>query len=108
MCGVAVDYHRAARSESRCRVASCNRIGEREVARTKDGYRADRTQHRSYIRFWQRLAVRDRVIDARIHPRAFIKKIGKHPKLPACTGALALEACVGQRRFERSPPDQRV
>ena len=81
MRGMSLHNHRIARRQRRRRISSRNRERERKVARTKHNHRPQRPQHRADVRPRHRLALWQRLIDARVHPRAILGHLRKQTQL---------------------------
>ncbi len=93
-------HHGTSRRQRRSRIASRNRKCQRKIARPKHRHRSQRSRHRAYIRLGQRLARRIRLIDPRIHPRAFFHHLRKQRQLIRRSRKLSLQARQRQPRLQ--------
>ncbi len=100
--------HGAAGREGRRRVATGDGKCQGKIARAKHDHRAEREQHPPQIGAGQRLAIRQRGVDARIDPRALAHELREEPELPAGARALAGDARERQAGFGIRPLEQRV
>ena len=89
--------------ERRSRVATRDGKCERKVAGPEHDDRAERHLAHAQIRTRQRLAIRQRRIDAQSHPAAFTKFICEEPQLTDRACPLARESCERQSRFGMRP-----
>ena len=96
MCRMTLHDYGTACSQGRSGIAAGHREGEGEIAGAEDHHRAQRNLAQAQIGARQRLAIRQRWIDAQAHPAAFAQLIGEQTKLSDRTGALARQA--GQRQ----------
>src|SRR6185503_19097705 len=101
MSSVSIDYYRASGRERRGRVTAGYRICKWKIAGAKNGDRSKRSKHCPQVRFWHRLTVGNRVVDARVDPRTFVQKVGKHPELHARSCPFAMKARCRQRSLQR-------
>ena len=83
-------------------VSAGHGVGEREIPGAEHGDGAERAKHRAEIGLGQGLAVRDGVLDARVHPGAFFDEIGEHPELAGGAGGLTAHAGLRQAGFLRT------
>ncbi len=70
---VSLHHHRTPGRQCRRGIPARHRKRKRKIARAKHRHRSYRPQHRPHIRSRQRLPVGQRLIDARINPRAFLQ-----------------------------------
>src|SRR5262249_44475229 len=90
--------YRISSGERRCCITSTYRECQWKVAGTEDDYRTERNQHSAQIRFrWRTRGIR--LIDARIHPRAFADQCGKHAKLGGGASSFGDQPILGKRSF---------
>ena len=91
--------HGIAGSKGRRRVSSSDRERERKVACSEYNRGSQRTQHRAYIRPRKRFTFRQRLVDARIHPRALFHHRCKQTQLTCRAREFTLQARSRQARF---------
>ena len=99
-------HHGTPGGQRRGRVASRHRERQREVARAEHGDGSDRNEHAANVRLRLRLAIGNRAIDARVHPRALAHETREHAQLPdrACT--LGRQTFARQRRLDLRRVDE--
>ena len=93
---VGLEDHGAAGGEGRGGVAARRREGQREVAGTEDGDRAQRDLALADVGARQRGAVRQRRVDADAAEVALADDAGEEPQLAGGAGPLALQPGGGQ------------
>ncbi len=86
------------------------RGGERqgEVARAEHRHRAQADAVLAQVRAWQRLAIRQCLVDARAVEIAATQHRGEQPHLPAGAAALAFDTRSGQRGFTADQFDEGI
>ena len=103
MARVRLDHHRTSRRQRRGRVTPESGEREREIAGSHHDHGTDRDQHAAQIGPWDWLAIRLRVVDAGIHPRAFANQSRKRFELSAGASPLASETIEREAGFHMRP-----
>ena len=96
---VRLEHHRATGGQGRRGVATGSGEGQREVAGTEHGNRADTDLVLTDIRTRQRLAIRQCAVDARTIEVATTQHLGEQAHLATCTTTFALNAGSRQCGF---------
>lgn len=107
MGGVALDHHRATRSQCQGSVAAGGGEGEREVRGAEDRHGADRALHHLQVRARQRLAIGQRGVVATVEMIAVANVGGEEPELAGGAAALSVEPGLGQAGLLRADPGDR-
>ena len=95
-----LDYHWTACGKRGCGISPGNGESEREVACAENGNGAERPQHGAEIGTRLGLALRQRGIDAGLHPGALFHHPGKHAQLAGGAAHLAQQTGHGQCGFK--------
>src|SRR5690606_27256195 len=106
--GVALDDDGSAGSQRSSGIAARDRESQGEVAGAEYGHRADRDVLQAQVAARQRLALRQRLVDARIDPVAAQDFAREQAELAHGAAALALQAGDRQTRFLVRALDQRI